>query len=371
MEIYMSFEKIKGKLGFGCMRLKMKGDEVDYTEFSSMIDEYIASGFNYFDTAHGYIDGKSETAIRDCLASRYEREDYVLTNKLSQWYINEESDVLPLFENQLKCCGVDYFDFYLLHAVGSGNYEKYKSCRAFEILKHLKEEGKIRHIGISFHDTAEVLDTVLSEQPDIEVVQLQVNYLDSDDPGIQSLACYKTAERHGKKVMVMEPVKGGQLVNLPEEAASLLDSMNICSYASIALRYAAGFKNVFMVLSGMNTLDMIKDNIATMRNPEPLSDEEYAATDKIRGIIRRANRIGCTGCNYCAEVCPKDIRISEIFSAYNKFVSAEITRSAAKSLLPAEGGMAGDCIGCGSCEGVCPQGIEVRERLAVIAKRLK
>ena len=293
----MSFEKIKGKLGFGCMRLKMAGDEVDYTEFSSMIDEFIASGFNYFDTAHGYIDGKSETAIRDCLVSRYPREEYVLTDKLSEWYIKEEGDILPYFENQLECCGVDYFDFYLLHAVSRSNYEKYKSCRAFEILRELKREGKIRHIGISFHDTADVLDRILTEEPDIEVVQLQINYLDSDDPGIQSLACYETAELHGRRVMVMEPVKGGQLVNLPAEAALLLDGMNIGSYASLALRYAAGFPNVFMVLSGMGNVAMIKDNAKTMSRPLPLSAEELLVTDKIREIIRRTNRISCTGCN--------------------------------------------------------------------------
>jgi len=367
----MSFEKIKGKLGFGCMRLKMDGEQVNYTEFSSMIDEFISSGFNYFDTAHGYIDGKSETAIRDCLAARYPREAYVLTDKLSEWYIKEEDDILPYFENQLRCCGVDYFDIYLLHAVGRGNYEKYKSCHAFEILRELKREGKIRHIGISFHDTADVLDRVLSEQPDIEVVQLQINYLDSDDPGIQSLACYRVAEQHGRRVMVMEPVKGGQLVNLPSEAAAVLDGLGIESYASLALRYATDFPNVFMVLSGMGNVAMIKDNVKTMKEPKPLSKEELAATDKIREIIRRTNRISCTGCSYCTEVCPKEIKIPDIFAAYNRFVSAEVTRAEAKSELPATGGAAADCIGCGACEGVCPQGIEVRKHLGVIAKRLK
>ncbi len=367
----MSLEKIKGSLGFGCMRLKMNGDEVDKAEFSAMIDEYMASGFNYFDTAHGYIDGKSETAIRDCLVSRYDRESFVLTDKLSEWYIKCEDDILPFFENQLKCCGVDYFDLYLLHAVSRGNYDKYKSCRAFEILRELRLEGKIRHIGISFHDTADVLDRVLSEQPDIEVVQLQINYLDSDDPGIQSVACYEVAEKHGRRVAVMEPVKGGQLVSLPPEAAAVLDGLGISSYASLALRYAASFPSVFMVLSGMGSVDMMKDNTATMKAPAPLTKEELEATAKVREIIRRVNRIGCTGCNYCAEVCPRNIRISEIFAAYNRFVSAEITRAEAKAELPTEGGAAADCIGCGACEGVCPQGIEVRERLGVIAKRLK
>ena len=367
----MSFEKIKGSLGFGCMRLKMNGDEVDYEEFSLMIDEYLASGFNYFDTAHGYIDGKSETAIRDCLVARYPREDYVLTDKLSEWYIEKAEDVLPYFENQLKCCGVEYFDLYLVHAMGRGNYDKYKSCRAFETLRELRDEGKIRHIGISFHDTADVLDKILTEQPDIEVVQLQINYLDEDDPGIQSLACYKTAEKHGKKVMVMEPVKGGTLVKLPKEAADILDGLGISSYASLALRYAKDFKNVFMVLSGMGSVDMIRDNVKTMKEPKPLTEKEREATVKIREIIRKSNRISCTGCAYCTEVCPKEIKIPDTFTAYNRFVSAEITRGEAREQLPKDGGRAADCIECGACEGVCPQGLKIRDHLKVIAKRLK
>lgn len=367
----MSFDKIKGSLGFGCMRLKMNGDEVDYAEFSAMIDEYMASGFNYFDTAHGYIDGKSETAIRDCLAARYPREDYVLTDKLSEWYIKEEGDILPYFENQLKCCGVEYFDFYLLHAMSRGNYEKYKYCRAFDVLRELRREGKIRHIGISFHDNADMLNTILTEQPDIEVVQLQINYLDADDPGIQSLACYEVAERHGKRVMVMEPVKGGTLVNLPKEAGEILDGLGIQSYASLALRYAKSFKNVFMVLSGMGSVDMIRDNVKTMTHPTPLSKEELDATVKIRQIIRKSNAINCTGCSYCTEVCPKEIKIPAIFAAYNRFVLAEITRGQAKEELPKTGGCASECIECGACEGVCPQNIAIRDRLKVIAKRIK
>ena len=251
-------EKIKNRFGFGCMRLKMNGDVVDYEEFNKMIDAFIGAGFNYFDTAHGYIDGKSETAIRDCLAARYKREDFILANKLSEWFVKEESEVLPLFESQLKLSVVEYFDYYLVHAVSRHNYEKYKSINAFGILEKLKKEGKIRHAAMSFHDTAEVLDMILSEQKGIEVVQLQINYLDFDDPNIESKKCYDVAVKHGKKVIVMEPVKGGTLALLPERAAKVLDALGSGkSYASYAIRYAASFPEVIMVLSGMGSEAMM------------------------------------------------------------------------------------------------------------------
>ena len=364
--------KIKGVLGFGCMRLAMKDGEVDKEEFCRMIDTFIGAGFNYFDTAHGYIDGKSEKAIRDCLSARYKREDFVLANKLTEWYVKDESEVIPFFEKQLELCGVDYFDFYLVHTINRSNYPKYKSLNAFGVLKKLKEEGRIKHIAMSFHDTADVLDTVLSEQPDIEAVQLQINYLDFDDPGIQSKACYDVAVKHGKKVIVMEPVKGGTLANLPKEAAEVFDALGKDkSYASYALRYAASYPEVFMVLSGMGSVYMMNDNISTMATFRPLDKEELLATDKAREIIRKVNQIGCTACDYCAEVCGMGIRISGIFKAYNSFVSAKKTRSEARADLPTEGGAAADCVGCGRCESVCPQGIEIREKLGIIAKRLK
>ena len=367
----MAFAEVKKKLGFGAMRLKMNGDEVDFDEFSRMIDAFLDAGFNYFDTAHGYIDGKSELAIRECLTSRHKREEFVLANKLSEWYINEEKDVIPFFEDQLTRCGVDYFDFYLFHAMNGTNYEKYKACNVFEIAKSLKEQGKIRHIAMSFHDTADVLDRILSEQSVIEAVQLQINYLDFDDPGIQSKACYDVAVKHGKKVIVMEPVKGGRLAVLPERAAEIFASLSDRSPASYAIRYAASYPEVFMVLSGMGSMEMMNDNISTMQDFRPLTEAELAATDKVRAIIREVSQIGCTKCNYCAEVCPKKLKVSDIFFAYNDFVAARVTRAEAKAALPTEGGNAADCIACGRCEGVCPQKIEIRKNLALIAKRLK
>ena len=358
----------KKNLGFGCMRLKMDGDKVDYEEFSRMIDTFIDAGFNYFDTAHGYIDGKSETAIRDCLAKRYNREDFVLADKLSAWYFEKEEDILPLFEKQLNRCGVEYFDFYLFHCINRETYPKYKSCNGFSIVKKLKEQGKIKHIALSFHDTADFLDTVLTEQPFIEAVQLQINYLDYDDPSVQSKACYDVAVKHGKKVIVMEPVKGGALVNLPDKAEKIFDKINNGSFASYALRYAASFPEVFMVLSGMGNMDMMKDNISTFSPFIPLNDDELKATDKAREIIREVRQIPCTKCNYCAEVCPKNIPISDIFYSYNKFLAAKITRSKAKEEFPADRAGAADCIKCSKCESVCPQNISIRDYLEKIAK---
>ena len=364
----MTFDKVKNKLGFGCMRLKMVDGKVDYQEFSRMIDAFIAAGFTYFDTAHPYIGGQSETALRDCLVSRYNREEFVLANKLSVWCFEKEADILPLFESQLTACGVDYFDFYLFHSVTKAFYEKFTSCNAFAIVQNLKKQGKIKHIAMSFHDTADILDQILTEHPYIEAVQLQFNYLDYDDPGVQSKACYDVAVKHGKKVMIMEPVKGGALVNLPDKAAHVLDELNGGSYASYALRFAASFPEVFMVLSGMGNMEMMQDNINTFSDFVPFSAEEFTATDRVREIIREVRQIPCTACGYCTEDCPKDIPIPEIFSAYNPFLSAKTTRGGVKEALPKGKPLAGDCIQCGKCEKRCPQNIEIRKHLEEIAK---
>ena len=211
-------EKIKKNLGFGFMRLPMQGEEVDLAQTQQMVDAFLAAGFNYFDTAHGYLDGRSETALKACLTSRYPREDYVLTNKLTSNFFKTEADIRPFFESQLAACGVDDFDFYLMHAQSMKNFEHFKACRAYETAFALKAEGKVRHVGISFHDSAEMLDRILTEYPQLEAVQLQFNYVDYDDPAVQSRRCYEVCRKFGKPVIVMEPVKGGNLVNLPDDA---------------------------------------------------------------------------------------------------------------------------------------------------------
>ncbi len=366
----MSLNKLNKKLGFGTMRLKMKDKEVDYDEFCNMIDIFIKEGFNYFDTSRPYIGGKSELAIRDCLVKRYNREDYVLANKFSEWIVKKEDEILPFFESQLKACGVDYFDFYFYHAVDRENYPRYKNYNSFKIIRELKEQGKVRHIAISFHDTADILDMILKEQPDIEVVQLQLNYLDYDDPTIQSRACYDVAVKHGKKVMVMEPVKGGALADLPQEAERVLDSLGSTSYASYALRFAAEHPQVIMVLSGMGSIDMMKDNIKTMSNALPLDKKEHEALVKVRDIIRQSKQIPCTSCNYCKDVCPQHIAISKIFSAYNSFLMARTTANESKKMLHENDEHIFNCIKCGKCESICPQNIEIRKKLENAQKDL-
>lgn len=229
------------KLGFGCMRLPMMGGadgEVDKREFCRMVDTFLAEGFCYFDTAHGYLNGKSETALRECLTARYPRESYILTDKLTSFFFEKEDDILPLFEQQLEKTGVSYFDYYLLHALNGAYYEKFTRCNAFEIVKQLKEQGRVKHIGISFHDKPALLERVLDEHPEIEVVQIQFNYADYENPSIESRAVYEVCRRHQKPVIVMEPVKGGGLIQLPEEAKAVLDGVGTGSYASYAVRYA-------------------------------------------------------------------------------------------------------------------------------------
>ena len=220
------FSEIQGKFGFGCMRLPMINGEVDMPQFCEMVDAFLASGLNYFDTAHGYLGGKSELALRDGLTSRYPRDKYILTNKLSTHFFTREDQIRPLFEQQLKACGVEYFDFYLMHAQDGAIYEKFKKCRAYETALELKAEGKIRHFGISFHDKADVLDRILTEYPEIEAVQMQFNYVDYEDPSVESRKVYEMAVKHGKPVIVMEPVKGGCLVKLPEEAQKVFDALH-------------------------------------------------------------------------------------------------------------------------------------------------
>lgn len=365
----MSFEKIKKRLGLGCMRLKMDGENVCYEELENMVDCLIDSGFNYFDTAHGYIGGKSEICVGDCISKRHKREDFVLTDKLSAWCYKTEEDIDTLFEKQLAQCKVDYFDFYLLHSVNTETYPKYKETNAIDHLRKFKKEGKIKHIGISFHDSASFLDMVLSEIPDIEVVQLQINYLDYDDPQVQSKECYETAVRHGKKIIVMEPVKGGSLVNLPPKAANLLDSLGYDNYASFALGFVQSFPEVFMILSGMGNMEMVRQNMKTFDEFVPFGQKEEAIAKELRHLIREAKLIPCTACSYCTEVCPKNIPIPKSFGAYNEVLGAKMTIADAKKAFPNTMEKAKDCIKCGKCESVCPQKISIREKLEEIAKR--
>ena len=363
-------DKVKKNFGFGCMRLPMNGDQVDIAETTRMVDEFLAQGFNYFDTAHGYIGGKSELALKECLTSRYPREAYSLTDKLTDSYFKTETDIRPFFESQLEACGVDYFDFYLMYAQNADNFKKFKACRAYETAFALKAEGRIRHVGLSFHDRAEVLDQILTEYPQIEVVQIQFNYLDYDDIAVQSRKCYEVCRKHGKPVLVMEPVKGGSLVNLPEEAKKVLDDLHGGSPASYAIRFAAGFPGMMMVLSGMSNMEQMKDNLSYMRDFKPLNETELAAVNKVQEIFHKMNMIPCTACRYCVEGCPKQISIPDLFAIMNiKQLHHDWNADYYyEEVHTAPGRRASDCLKCGKCEKICPQHLPIRKLLEEIAK---
>ena len=367
------FPEMHGNFGFGCMRLPMRDQDVDYAEFCKMADAFLDAGFNYFDTAHGYIDGKSETAIRDCVAKRYDRSRFLLTDKLTDSYFEKQEDIRPFFLNQLAWCGVEYFDFYLMHAQDRNNYAKFTLCRAYETACALKEEGLIRHLGISFHDKAEVLDRILSEHPEIEIVQIQFNYVDYEDASVESRKVYEVCEKHQKPVIVMEPVKGGSLVNLPEEADAILKGLHGGSNASYAIRFAASFPRMAMVLSGMSNMEQMKDNLSAMTDFVPLSETELGAVHRVCEIFRSLNLIPCTACRYCVEqnACPKNIRIPDIFStrnAYEAFHDWNAEFYYHGVVTGGEYGKASDCIKCGRCEKVCPQHLPIRQLLGQIAE---
>lgn len=359
-----SFENIKKNFGFGCMRLPMKGEQVDYAEFTRMVDHFMSEGFNYFDTARVYINTQSETAIRDCVVRRYPRDSFILTDKLSDSLFNSEEEIRPLFKKQLEACGVEYFDFYLLHAQNRNNFEKYKKCHAYETAFALKAEGRVRHVGLSFHDTADVLDNILTQYPDIEAVQLQLNYIDYDDPSVQGRACLEVCRKHKKPVIVMEPVKGGSLVNLPEGARKIIDELHGGSPASYAIRFAADFDDVFMVLSGMSNMEQMLDNTSFMKDFKPLSETERQAIARVCDVFRSIELIPCTACRYCVDGCPKQIPIPDIMSFMNKFTLYHNQNiKAFYKMKTAKTGKAADCIECGKCERSCPQHLPIRTLL--------
>lgn len=359
------------KLGFGCMRLPMFGGEegeVDQAQFERMVDRFMAEGFTYFDTAHVYLAGKSELALREGLVKRYPRDSFQLTDKLSGSCFDTHEGIYEFFNKQLEATGAGYFDLYLMHSLSAEVYQKFLRCRAFEAAADLKARGLIRRMGISFHDKPAVLEQILTEHPEIEVVQIQLNYIDYDNPSIESGAVYDVCRKFGKPVIVMEPVKGGGLVNLPEPALDILAGLRGGSPASYAIRYAASFEGVVMVLSGMSDLPQMEDNLSYMKEFCPLTDPERAAIEQVRAILKAEDAIPCTACRYCTPGCPKHIAIPDIFACLNTKRRYKDWNSDFYYEVNTEGrGKASDCIRCRRCEKICPQHLPITDLLAQAA----
>jgi predicted aldo/keto reductase-like oxidoreductase len=355
------------RLGFGLMRLPTdaRGD-IDYRQTGDMIDLFMKRGFSYFDTAYVYHGGGSERAAKELLSNRYPRESFTLATKLPLWNIKNPGDMQRILEEQLRRAGVDYFDFYLLHSLNEANAQAADLHGAWAWAAGLKERGLARHVGFSFHDRAETLDRLLTAHPEMEFVQLQINYADWESASVQSRLCHETALRHGTPVVVMEPVKGGSLTVLDESALRILRRANpAATPASWALRYVMALDGVFSILSGMSSLEQLKENLDLFGNARPLSADERAALAEALAEINRADAIPCTGCNYCYEACPLKINapfMIGLVNNYNRFKYLEQPRRS-YHIQTAQAPKASSCLECGSCEAHCPQGIAVMEAL--------
>ncbi len=363
------------KLGFGLMRLPMIGEDVDIEQTKEMVDLFLSKGFTYFDTAYGYINGKSEEAVKTALVDRYPRESFQLATKLPAWAgAKNAEEAKEMFYTSLRRTGAGYFDFYLLHNLGDTRTQVFEDYDIWNFVQEKKAEGLIKHVGFSFHDTAEKLDEILTKHPEVEFVQLQINYIDWDSPSIQSRACYDVARKHNKPVVVMEPVKGGNLANLPEDVTKIFTDYNKdASLPSWALRFVASHEGLVTVLSGMSTLDQMKDNVSFMENFQPLSSDEENVIAKAVEALNAKPSIPCTGCSYCTKGCPMSINIPAVFKAINfKYVYDNINSAKGEyGWATKSGAKASDCVACGQCESVCPQHIEIIEELKKCAEILE
>ena len=358
------------KTGFGFLRLPQVSENVvDYDVLNPMVDRFLEMGGRYFDTAFNYLNGQSEVAIRKSLVQRHPRESFILADKLPGFLINSAEECKTYFMLQLMRCGVDYFDVYLLHWLNEENYALAEKYDEFKFLQSLKEEGKVKKTGFSYHDSPELLDRILTAHPEIDIVQLQINYLDWDSESIQAAKCYEVAAGHGKEIVVMEPVKGGSIASVPSEAEALMKSMRPDDSAALwAVRFATGLEHVSVVLSGINAMEQVEDN---MRDMEPLTNDERMLLAKCADIIRANTAIPCTGCGYCLAGCPKAIPIPKYFALYNELsVKADDDWKIQPiyDMLIKTHSKASECIGCRKCENSCPQKLKITEYLKDVAR---
>ncbi len=360
------------KMGFGFLRLpqvEVEGKKaIDYDVLNPMVDAFLAKGGNYFDTAYTYLNGDSEIALRESLVKRHPRNSFRIADKLPSWKVKAPEELESYFKEQQERCGVDFFDVYLLHWLNRDNYAVAEKFDEFAFLRRLKEQGRVGKIGLSYHDSAELLDEILTAHPEVDIVQLQINYLDWESASVQSCLCYDCAVKHGKEVVIMEPVKGGTLVNLPAEAAALLAQQNNDSPARWALRFAQSLPAVSIVLSGMNTMEQMEEN---MEEILPMTAEEAALCQQTAALIRSNTAIACTACEYCVSNCPKGIAIPHYFKLYNEYARNNADDWKIQPVyqeLCLTYGKANDCIRCHLCERNCPQQLPITDCLEKVAK---
>ena len=370
------------KLGFGLMRMPLTDPNndasVDIEQVKKMVDLFLAKGFTYFDTAIMYNGFASQKVAGEALVSRYPRDRFTLATKLHNSFVHSFEDRDRIFQEQLEQTGAGYFDYYLLHGIEAGSLPDYEKYDCFSWLLDKKAKGLVKHAGFSFHDTPELLDEILTRHPEMEFVQLQINYLDWESQWIQSRGCYEVATKHGKPVIVMEPVKGGTLANVPEEVTNLFKSYDESrSIPSWAIRFVASLPNVMVVLSGMSSMEQIEDNTGYMQDFVPLTEEERQMCLKAADIINSQTAVPCTACHYCTDGCPMQICIPEYFSLYNEDMRENLEEKGWTisftnyEMLTENHGKASDCLQCGQCEGVCPQHLHIIDYLKDVAEHFE
>ncbi len=365
------------KLGFGMMRLpKLEDGSMDMDQICQMVDVFMGAGLTYFDTAYVYDGGDSEIATRKALVERYPRDAYTITTKANAWLGSPTAtEVKQQLQTSMERLGVDYLDYYLLHAIQDNNQQTYDDFGLWDWIRDLKKQGIIRHWGFSFHAGPERLERLLSAYPDIDFIQLQINYADMEDPGVQARANHEVAKAHGVPFTIMEPVKGGSLATPPRAVREIFDAANPeASYASWAIRYAASLEGVLTVLSGMSTLEQVQDNVSYMRDFKPLTADEQAVIARVREVLDGVHQYKCTACHYCTDGCPMGIPIPDFFKAMNRKLIFENEEEALRRYGKASkkaGVNASDCIGCGQCEAACPQGLPIIEYLQEVADALE